>query len=360
MLALVPAGAHEVRPSVGDVTVGQDTVRMDLQVTLEAMVAGINLSGLADTNDSPLSGYYDQLRALPPDQLEAAFQRAWPRIQQGLVIEVDGARIVPQLADLRIPEVGDTALPRDSMLSVSADLPPGDAPVVAGWIAAYGPLVLRQAGDSAELYTGYLTGGQLSDPLPRIGVAQLAGLTEFTRYIGLGFRHIVPLGLDHILFVLGLFFFSLQLRPLLFQVTAFTLAHTVTLALATLKLVTVPEAIVQPLIAASIVYVAVENSLGTQMTRRRLVVVFGFGLLHGIGFASILGDIGLNPARFLSGLIGFNIGVELGQLAVIATAYFMLGVWFGRKPWYRARVAIPASLVIAAVGAYWFAERTFL
>ncbi|MFN3144234.1 MAG: HupE/UreJ family protein [Paracoccaceae bacterium] len=173
----------------------------------------------------------------------------------------------------------------------------------------------------------------------------------------IGFDHIVPKGLDHILFVLGLFFFSLKLRPLLYQVSAFTVAHTVTLALAILGLVRVPAAIVEPLIAASIAWIAVENILFREMKPWRTAVVFGFGLLHGLGFASVLSDIGLNPARFVTGLIGFNVGVELGQIAVLAMAWGMLGIWFGKKPWWRARVAVPASLVIAATGAYWFVER---
>lgn len=357
--AVRPAAAHEVRPAVGDVQVGADALRLDLRVTLEAMVAGIDLAGLQDTNNSPLSGHYDQLRAASPAELEAAFRKVWPRIRDGIFINVAGQRITPELADIRIPEVGDISLPRDSVLTIGADLPTGDAPVTVGWRAAFGPLVLRQMGEG-ELYTGYLEAGQESDPLPRQGVARLAGLVEFGRYIVLGFDHIVPRGLDHILFVLGLFFFSLHLRPLLMQVTAFTLAHTVTLALATLKIVSVSPQIVEPLIAASIVYVAVENTLGGKITLRRTAVVFGFGLLHGLGFASILGEIGLDPGRLIAGLVGFNIGVELGQLAIIATAFLMLGVWFGARAWYRARIAVPASAGIAAVGAWWFVERTLL
>ncbi len=105
-----------------------------------------------------------------------------------------------------------------------------------------------------------------------------------------------------------------------------------------------PASIVEPLIAASIVYVAVENVLFTRMTPWRTVIVFCFGLLHGLGFASVLGEIGLNPARFISGLIGFNIGVELGQLTVILGAFpGCSGCRFGKKSWYRARIAIPAS-----------------
>ena len=94
--------------------------------------------------------------------------------------------------------------------------------------------------------------------------------------------------------------------------------------------------------------------------RWRPALIFGFGLLHGLGFASVLGELGLQPGSFLISLIGFNIGVEIGQLAVIAAAFLAVGLWFGRKPWYRQRIAIPASAVIGLVGAWWFVERVFL
>ena len=175
-----------------------------------------------------------------------------------------------------------------------------------------------------------------------------------------GFGHIIPKGLDHIVFVLGLFFFSLHIRPLLMQVTSFTLAHTVTLALAALGYVTISPAIVEPLIAASIVFVAVENILRPKLGAWRTAVVFLFGLLHGLGFASVLGELGGGQANFLARLIGFNIGVEIGQLAVILGAFLAVGYWFGTKPWYRSAIAIPASVVIALIGAYWLAERTIL
>ena len=144
------------------------------------------------------------------------------------------------------------------------------------------------------------------------------------------------------------------------QVTSITLAHTVTLALAALGYVTIPASVVEPLIAASIVYVGIENLFARKLLPWRPFVVFCFGLLHGLGFASVLGEIGLNPARFVTGLVGFNIGVELGQLAVIAAAFLAVGWWAGNKPWYRSRIAVPASVVIALVGAYWFVERTLL
>jgi len=208
-------------------------------------------------------------------------------------------------------------------------------------------------------FTGMVTGGDLSPEIPVTGAFQETAFENFTRYLISGFDHIIPKGLDHILFVLGLFFFSTAMRPLLIQVTCFTAAHTITLALATLGIVNLPGSIVEPLIAASIVYVAVENIFARRMTPWRPFVIFGFGLLHGLGFASVLGEFGLEPARLITSLIAFNIGVELGQLAVIAIAFLTVGYWFGQEPWYRRAIAIPASVVIALIGAYWSIERVF-
>ena len=102
-----------------------------------------------------------------------------------------------------------------------------------------------------------------------------------------------------------------------------------------------------------------ENIFTQKLHVWRPIIVFVFGLLHGLGFAGILTEIGLPPSDFILGLIAFNVGVEFGQLAVIALAFLVVG-WFVNKPWYRSRVVIPASLAIAAMGAFWFVERTFL
>ncbi len=181
---------------------------------------------------------------------------------------------------------------------------------------------------------------------------------RFLLFIKAGIDHIVPKGLDHILFVLGLFFSSLIFRSLLWQVTAFTLAHTITLALAALDIVQVPSTIVEPLIALSIVWVAVENCLFKKTNKWRPLIVFGFGLLHGLGFAAVLGEYGLPKGNLVPSLLAFNIGVELGQLLVLIAAAAL--VWFiRRKSWYRQRIQIPASIVIALVGLFWFVERVF-
>ncbi|WP_221409036.1 HupE/UreJ family protein [Reichenbachiella versicolor] len=182
---------------------------------------------------------------------------------------------------------------------------------------------------------------------------------KFFVFVKAGIEHIIPKGLDHILFVLGLFFSSLILGSLLWQVSAFTLAHTITLAVAALGIVQAPAGIVEPLIALSIVWVAAENCIFKEASKWRPFVVFSFGLLHGLGFASVLSEYGLPQGNLVPSLLAFNIGVEVGQLIVLVVAALL--VWFIRdKSWYRKRVQIPASIMIALVGLFWFVERVFL
>lgn len=174
-----------------------------------------------------------------------------------------------------------------------------------------------------------------------------------------GFVHVVPLGWDHILFVLGLFLLSRQWKPLLLQVTTFTVAHTVTLGLATLGHVSVSGRIVEPIIAASIVFVALENIFRPKYTHWRLLVVFFFGLIHGLGFAGALSELELAAGALVVGLLGFNIGVEGGQIAVLLIT-FGLTFWIKDTDKYRKYIVVPGSVAIALMGIWWTIERLFL
>lgn len=180
----------------------------------------------------------------------------------------------------------------------------------------------------------------------------------FLNYLIVGFEHILPLGLDHILFVIGLFLLSTALRPLIIQITAFTLAHTVTLALGALGYVNIPGSIVEPLIALSITFVAIENIFADKLNKWRPFVIFGFGLLHGLGFAGVLSEFGFAPGQFVASLIAFNIGVEIGQLTVIAICFLTVGIWFGKRHWYRPGIVYPVSLAIGGYSFAWFIERS--
>lgn len=178
-------------------------------------------------------------------------------------------------------------------------------------------------------------------------------------YLELGYTHILPLGFDHILFILSLFLLSPKLKPVLWQATAFTVAHSVTLGLAMYHVITPPAKIVEPVIALSIMYVALENIFSPKLKTSRIGVVFLFGLVHGMGFAGALGHLGLPKNAYLTCLIMFNAGVELGQLTVICIAYFLLARWFGDKPYYRKRIVIPLSIIIAIIAFYWTIQRLF-
>ncbi len=179
-------------------------------------------------------------------------------------------------------------------------------------------------------------------------------------YLKLGYTHILPLGFDHILFVLSLFLLSPKLKPLLWQATAFTIAHSVTLGLAMYHVITPSPRIVEPVIAISIMYVALENIFSPRIKTSRIGIVFLFGLVHGMGFANALGEMGLPQNAYLSSLIMFNVGVEFGQLTVILAAFFLFGKWFGQKYYYRKAFVMPLSIVITAIAGYWTIQRIFL
>ena len=399
-----------------------DKLVFDVRLNLESFIAGIDMTEVADTAAAPEAASYDALRAMDSAALEERFKAFWPQMAAAMTIFVDGAALLPELSSVAVGPLGDIEVTRASELSFAVALPSGAEKVQIGWTPEFGVLVLRQMGVDAP-YDGYLEAGALSDPITLSGGDQATRWQTFVRYIPIGFDHIVPKGLDHILFVLGLFFLSANMRPLLTQVSLFTLAHTITLALAALGIVSIPSSIVEPLIAASIVYVAVENIYLNHLSRWRPFIVFGFGLLHGLGFASVLTEFGLPDGAFVPALIGFNIGVELGQLAVIAVMFLcvwqalrvdrgeneaaqgfvlygvliaatgvliwlnptMIQVGTENPTWlfaapllvifalcmgsiqmrdhldaFRRIVAVPASASIAFVGAYWFIERVFL
>jgi len=179
---------------------------------------------------------------------------------------------------------------------------------------------------------------------------------QLALYLELGFHHIVPEGADHILFVLGLFFLGVTWRKLLSQTTVFTIAHATTLFLSTYGVFRLPSRYVEPAIALSIAYIAIENIFKPRLGPARLAVVFVFGLLHGLGFASSLSDVPFPKREFVVALLGFNFGVDFGQLFVIGVAFLVVGR-FRNRPWFRPRIAVPCSLVIALVGLFWAVQR---
>ena len=284
---------------------------------------------------------------------------------------------VAAIAAPKPPKPGTRSQSRDSMNSapvkptigdtkVSTLAPKAGAPKLAQLAKPTGPVAATNSGSEGAAsdkieespFSSNSANSAGQAPIERAQNARPSWFSTFAGFVQMGFVHILPRGVDHILFVLGLFLLGSQLPALIKQITAFTIAHSLTLALAAAGLVRLPANIVEPLIALSIVFVAIENLTTKEVRPWRILVVFAFGLVHGLGFAEVFQDLGLAGAGFLSALAGFNIGVELGQLSVVALALLAVG-WFRQREGYRKFVVVPASLAIAAVAAFWTLQRVF-
>lgn len=354
------AQAHEIRPTIVNADFSNPgAFRFDVSVNLEALIAGIGPQH-QDTDDAPNAADYKNLRALPADALREKFTAFAPRWLDDIKVVFGDERANLSIDSVFVPDAPDTQLARISTVSIVGKTSEGAKTFRWQYPIAYGSSILRvRKAGSSEVDATWLKDGRMSDPIPLAGAVERSFLALAADYIAIGFTHIVPKGLDHILFVVGLYLLSPRLKPLLTQVTAFTIAHSITLGLGLYGVVAVSPAIVEPLIALSIAYVAIENIFMTKLSPWRPFVVFGFGLLHGLGFAGVLAEVGLPRADYVTGLISFNIGVELGQLAVIAAAFALTGLWFRARHWYRQRIVVPASITIALIGLYWTVERIF-
>ncbi|SFR39524.1 HupE / UreJ protein [Yoonia tamlensis] len=430
-----PLRAHEVMPSVLNLSASNGEMTIVIDINAEAMLASINLSEIADTDAAENAQDYDALRALSGQEIADRFGAYWPTFAENFTVLADGVPVAMEQSGVIVLPTENINVVRQSQIRMTGTYPVDADSFQIGWAPSYGTLIVRQNDVAQAPYTGTLTNGELSAPFLVNGGSAQSGAQVFASYIPIGFDHIVPKGLDHILFVLGLFFLAARMKPLLVQVSLFTVAHTITLALAALGYTAFIDdfflgtfgiefiAVVEPLIALSITYVAVENIYMKGLSPWRPYVIFGFGLLHGLGFASVLAEFGLPENAFIPALIGFNIGVEVGQLAVIAVMFLCVWqalridrgknevtqgfalyvvlfiaaialmalnpaplqtltegpVWVFAGPLaavfalcavsirlrdrvdaYRHLVAVPASVAIATVGAYWFVERVFL
>jgi len=350
--------AHTLRPSVATLELNDSgTLNIQIRTNAEAILAGIGPEH-SDTDAAPTADYYDEMRALPAARLAEEVSTFMPEFLGELEIRSNLKALPLQFVQIDVPEPGDMELARDSVIYLETQLTANIESIVWAWPARYGSSVVRFSTPESETpVTAWLRDGQPSDPFSVSGLIKPPStMTVVLNYIVLGFEHILPLGLDHILFVLGLFLLSVSLGPLLWQISAFTLAHTLTLGLSIYGVISLPPSIVEPLIAISIAYVGIENCLYSKLKPWRVLLVFAFGLLHGMGFAGVLAEIGLPEGEFLTALLSFNVGVEFGQLAIVLLGFALVG-WFRHKTWYRSVVVIPCSLLIAAAGLFWTWER---
>lgn len=175
-----------------------------------------------------------------------------------------------------------------------------------------------------------------------------------TTYFKLGIDHLLS-GIDHILFIFGLLFLVTGVLNVIKTITAFTVAHSITLALSFFNLISLPQATVEVLIALTIVYLATEVSNSNKYTNTPWLMAFGFGLMHGLGFASALGDIGISNDQIFLSLLFFNIGIEAGQLALIPLFGSIL--WLANKYQFYKNASIGASYILGSMGFYWVISR---
>ena len=354
-IKVVPLKAHEMSPSILDLTINPNLVQLKIRFSIEAMLAEIDLSETSDTNLSENADKYDELRTFTPNQIKNIFNNKWPNLAKHIRLKQSGRVVELNYQDLTVPHVGNSELTRISHLYLEARIEK-DEPIIFSWDSKFGPIVVRQVGIENGL-TQFLSNGGESDPIFFQGAIGKSKINTFFDYIIVGFEHIIPKGWDHIVFVLGLFFFSSKLKPLVWQISIFTLAHTFTLALGSLGYIKIVPEIVEPLIALSIIFISVENIFIEKLSKWRPIVIFIFGLLHGLGFASVLGEFGLPTGFFVPALIGFNVGVEFGQLTIVLLAFIFLGYWFNKKDYYRSSIAQPISAIIGLIGFFWLIER---
>ncbi|MBT8116980.1 MAG: HupE/UreJ family protein [Gammaproteobacteria bacterium] len=364
LLVAGSALADVVKPALVEISVSTDgTYRVELRASVEALLTGIN-ARYRDTREAPNAAAYDELRVLEADQLGAAFEPFQARLTEEIRLEFDGITAPLSVTRIDIPEPGYTKVPRISVIYLEGQVARTTESLTWYYPARFGDNAVRvrqvDEGNAKWHWSEWqwLRKDKASEPfsLTEVFTRPPPGVTIRT-YVVAGFEHILPGGLDHILFILGIFLLSVKIRPLLWQVTMFTVAHTITLGLTMNGVIALPDNIVEPLIALSIAYIGLENIFARSLHNSRLLLVFAFGLLHGMGFAGVLQDFGMPADAFVTALISFNVGVELGQLTVIALAFLGVGLWFSGRDWYRHVVVMTGSAAIAVIGLYWTWDR---
>ena len=344
--AVVAAQAHQVNLSSARVTLGGDR-----SVSVEIALKGSDADRLAGTK------IFDAQRdQVDPVQIEASAAPIVAYVTAHIAVTgADGRACVPGRAVLAPDGDGVIFQSRFSCQNVNGDIVYRST-VLTDTDPAARQVVLIGDGDDAPqaLLDAVNTTVTLSAPSPPL-------LATLQRYLVTGVEHIF-LGYDHIAFLVAVVLWARRLVPVIKIVTAFTVAHSITLSLATLGVVVVPSAIVEPAIAASIVYVAMENFF-TRNIDARWRITFAFGLIHGFGFAGALREIGLPTNAVAAALAAFNIGVEIGQVAIVAIVVpALLAVdWLvtadKKRPARAAPLVFGLSALIATLGSYWFLMR---
>ena len=347
LLFAITAGAHEIGKTQVQASLLGRSYDIEVVVDPDALLPSLEAYG-----QRPIS------RELPRDQRDRRIAALAEVFLERVSVSFDGRPAAAAFEYLPSSAFNDFAQ-APSRVRLRGAVPDGAADFTFTYGLALGTYALNVRIGDGPVQTQWVVGGAPSAP-----VSLTAPLPPPTRaeigwqYFALGFTHILPNGFDHVLFVVGIFLLTSKWRSIVAQVSTFTVAHSITLALTMYGVVSLPAKVVEPMIALSIAYVAIENLLVRELKPWRLALVFSFGLLHGMGFAGVLRDLGLPRPAFLTALVTFNVGVEAGQLSVIAIAFALCAYWQRRdRVAYRRFIVVPASFAIAAIGLFWTVQR---
>ena len=353
--------SHEIKPSIADFTYDENFLNIKIRLNAELILSNIDASKISNTNSSSLSDIYDKLRILNTKELEILFKSSWQEISTNIDIKINNETKKINLINIEVEDIKNFEISRDTHIYLQVLLNNNSEYFTFSWIKKYGPIILRENSNHKledELFTEYLQSGIESNQFSFNEKNFKNRLNSFIKFFVLGVQHIIPKGLDHILFIFGLFLFSSSLKKLITQITIFTIAHSITLIFVSLSLMKINPQIVEPIIALSIVYVGIENIFKNYVKEYlRYVVILFFGLLHGLGFALVLSDIGYRSTDLFINLISFNIGIEVAQISIVLVLYLLVALNFAKNKNYRMFFQVPSSILISSIGLYWFFER---
>tara|TARA_A100001011_G_scaffold380959_1_gene448886 strand:- start:924 stop:2051 length:1128 start_codon:yes stop_codon:yes gene_type:complete len=351
--------AHEIKPAIVEFNKVKNQINIVLKFNAEAFLANIDASFYKETINFSNSIKYSELRLLPGEILKEKVFESRDQIINSIFIKTSKKQLNLKLVEIDVLEEKNIEKVRFTKVYLKTENKFIETPITFSTKKIFGPLIFKNFSnidkDTEKPQSQWLKPGNQTS---KLGILQVK--TNITNFLILGIWNgilqIIVYGFDHILFILGLFFFSHKLKPLLIQVTTFTIAHSITLIFGGLGYITISPLIIEVIIAVSIIWVGFENLFRKNIKVSRIGVIFTFGLIHGLGFASMFKLIGLEGIDYYLNLLSFNIGIELGQLITLLPLIILIPL-FNRLSWYRILIAIPASIIIALFGVEMFIDR---
>ncbi len=351
--------AHEIKPAIVEFNKVKNQINIVLKFNAEAFLANIDASDYKETINFSNSIKYSELRLLPREILKEKVFESRDQIINSIFIKTSKKQLNLKLVEINVLEEKNIEKVRFTKVYLKTEIKFIETPITFSAKKIFGPLIFKNFSNidknTDKPQSQWLKPGNQTSNL---GILQIKNNTTNFSILGIwnGILQIILYGFDHILFILGLFFFSHKLKPLLIQVTTFTIAHSITLIFGGLGYITISPLIIEVIIAASIIWIGFENLFRKKMKVSRLGVIFTFGLIHGLGFASMFKPKGLEGTDYYLNLLSFNIGIELGLLITLLPLIILIPL-FNRLTWYRILIAMPASIIIALFGVEMFINR---